>query len=124
LLHTWVEVEYESQWLHLEGSILDGRYLAGVQAMRSYDCGSVCGYGVAIGDVRNPPVEWQGASTYIQKDAIVEDYGIFDTPDELYRTRGVNLRNSMLKYLLFKYVVRKAMNARVARIRNGKRSLR
>lgn len=124
LLHTWVEVEHQGQWLDLEGCILDKRYLAGVQAGCGSSCHSVCGYGVAIGDVQNPPVEWHGASTYIQKDAIVEDYGVFDTPDDLYRDRGANLNNSLTRQLLFKYVVRKIMNARVARIRNKRPTLK
>lgn len=117
LLHTWVEVEHEGKWLDLEGCILDPEYLAGVQVMHGNDCRSVCGYGVAVQDIRNPPVEWQGASTHIQKEAIVEDYGTFDSPDDLYRVRGANLGNSLAKNLLFKYFIRKIMNARVGRIR-------
>ncbi len=123
LLHTWVEVEHKGQWLDLEGCILDKQYLAGVQTTYGNGRGAVCGYGAAIGNIQDPPVQWQGTSTYIQKDAIVEDYGIFDTPDELYRHRGANLNNSLLRNLLFKHVVRKIMNARVARIRNRTRSL-
>lgn len=120
LLHTWVEVQYGEGWLDLEGCILDTQYLTGVQAMHVNHRGSVCGYGVAVDDIRNPPVRWQGTSTYIQKNAIVEDYGIFDTPEELYRQRDANLGNSLVRNVLFKYVVRKRMNARVARIRNRK----
>ncbi|MEW6348030.1 MAG: transglutaminase family protein [Thermodesulfobacteriota bacterium] len=120
LLHTWVEVQYGDSWLHLEGSILDSRYLSGVQAMHTNGCGSFCGYGVAVEDMRNPPVQWQGTGTYIQHNAIVEDYGIFDTPDELYRQRGTNFGRSSIRRVLFKHIVRKAMNARVRRIRNGR----
>jgi hypothetical protein len=117
LLHMWVEVEHGGRWLDLEGCILDNKYLSRVQIAVGTGRQTVCGYGVAIGDVQNAPVQWQGASTYIQKDAIVEDYGIFDTPDELIRERGANFRNSPIRHLLFKHVVRKLMNAKVARIR-------
>jgi hypothetical protein len=120
LLHTWVEVEYSGSWLPLEGAILDERYLGGIQTMSMNDCGPVCGYGVAVADVHNAPVQWKGSGTYIQKDAIVEDYGIFDAPDELYQERGANLGSSVVKRWLFNYLIRKAMNARVARIRDGK----
>jgi hypothetical protein len=119
LLHAWVEVEYEGHWLHLEGCILDKEYLAGAQTVFGNGGPAVCGYGAAIGDVRNPPIQWQGTSTYIQKDAIVEDYGIFDTPDELYTNCRTNLHSSFVRHVLFKYVVRRIMNARVAKIRNG-----
>jgi hypothetical protein len=120
LLHTWVELEHEGQWMDLEGCILDEQYLAGVQTTYGIACHSVCGYGVAVDDLQNPRVQWQGASTYIQKDAIVADYGVFDTPDELYRDRGANFNDSLIRQWLFKHVVRKMMNARVARIRNTK----
>jgi hypothetical protein len=123
LLHTWVEVEYTQRWLHLEGCILDKEYLTQVRNMFGNGAVSVCGYGVAVGNVMNPPVQWQGTNTYIQHDAIVEDYGTFDTPDDLYRDRGANLRNSRIRHLLFKHIVRKWMNAKVARIRGRKPSL-
>lgn len=122
LLHTWVEVNYEGRWLNLEGCILDDSYLKELKKTRSHDAGPVCGYGVAVEDIRDAPVQWQGASAYIQKAAIVEDYGAFDSPDELYGARGANLRGSRLKGLLYKHIVRKAMNARVAGIRGGGRN--
>ncbi|MEO1332658.1 MAG: transglutaminase, partial [Myxococcota bacterium] len=53
--------------------------------------------------------------TYIQRDGMVDDFGVFDHPDELYRTHGTNL--SGIRRVLYAYVLRHAMNATVRRLR-------
>jgi len=83
-LHSWVEILYNGKWLNLEGFILDVKYLSKLQEKFS-DCeGSFCGYGVAISDFKNPPIEWNEGDTYIQVDKITADLGLYDTPDELF----------------------------------------
>lgn len=62
-----------------------------------------------------PGVEWQGKDTYIQKEGIADDFGIFDSPDAFYARHGSNL--SGLKRWLYERVIRHAMNRNVARIR-------
>lgn len=119
LLHSYTEVRSEGRWLSLEGCILDKDYLSAVQAKWSACEGGVCGWAVAVPDVRNPPVEWQGEDTFIQVDSIVEDLGVFPSPDELYRKHGVNLR-PVLRFV-YKHIVRTLMNRRVSRIRGGNR---
>jgi len=118
LLHTWTEVLYDGTWVDLEGCILDRGYLSYLQNRFSGARGSFCGYAVATADLQNPPVEWNGKDTYIQKDAIVSDHGEFDSPDELYDRFGVNA--SGIKAFLFKHIVRKWMNRRVANLRAGR----
>jgi len=116
ILHSWVEVFYQGKWINLEGIILDRIYLKGLQEMFPNCEGSFCGYGVATTDFRNPQVEWIGGDTYIQKEGIERDLGIYDSPDEFYMRQGTNLRGP--KRILYKYVVRKFMNRNVGRIRN------
>jgi hypothetical protein len=81
--------------------------------------GEFCAYGIGTQDIENPPVEWKGADTYIQKTGINHDYGIFDSPDAFYAKHGANLSGP--RRILYMYIVRHLMNAKVARIR--KRSL-
>jgi len=76
-----------------------------------------CGFAVATPNLSNPPIEWKGTDTYIQKDGINHDYGIFDDPDSFYESHGINL--SGIKRFLFRHVVRKWMNNNVSRIRRG-----
>lgn len=117
IVHSWVEVHYQGQWLNLEGFILDKPYLRSLQRRFSAVQGAFCGYGVATPDFRNPPIDWRGGDTYIQRDGINHDFGVFDTPDDFYARHGANL--SGLKRLVFKVVVRKQLNANVAAIRCG-----
>ena len=77
-----------------------------------------CGYGAATPDLSAPGVEWRGQDTYIQKDGIVDDFGVFDSPDEFYASHGSNL--SGLKRWLYTHVIRHRMNAQVRRIRAEK----
>lgn len=114
--HSWVEVCYQGHWVNLEGFILDTCYLASLQCMFPQVEGSFCGYGVATTSFRNPPIDWQGQDTFIQKEGITHDYGTFNAPDDLSHQHSGNL--SGIRQLLFKYVVRKRMNATITQIRN------
>jgi len=114
ILHSWVEVWLDGQWINLEGFILDQAYLSALQH-RFPAAQAFCGYGAATPDLANPAVQWEGRSTYIQKEGINADLGVFDTPDDFYRRFGPNLRG--LRRWLFAHVVRQQMNHNVARLR-------
>ena len=118
IIHSWVEVYYKDRWLNLEGFILDEEYLSSIQKKFETQEGIFCGYAIATNDLQNPPVSWKGDDTYIQKNGINKDFGIFDSPDDFYAKNGANL--SGLKKLLFIYVIRKWMNINISRLRAGK----
>ncbi len=115
IVHSWVEVWFEGRWVHLEGFILDRAYLQRLQERFAGHQGPFCGYGVATPDLQNPPVDWNGSHTYIQKDGINHDFGVFATPDAFYARHGTNLAG--FKRWLFEHVVRHGMNRNVARVR-------
>jgi transglutaminase-like putative cysteine protease len=117
IIHSWVEVSYESRWIALEGFILDAPYLASLQR-RFPDARRFCGYGVATPDLSAPGVEWRGRHTYIQKDGIADDFGIFDSPDAFYARHGSNLSGP--KRWLFEHIVRHWMNGNVRSVRAGR----
>jgi Transglutaminase-like superfamily len=114
IIHSWVEVWLDGQWINLEGFILDQAYLSALQ-QRFPDTQAFCGYGAATPNLADPAVQWRGRSTYIQKEGINADLGVFDTPDDFYRRFGTNLTG--LKRWLFTHVVRHQMNRNVARLR-------
>lgn len=118
IIHSWVEIHHQEKWLNLEGFILDKEYLNKLQCKFSDITGSFCGYGVATSDFRNPQIDWKGNDTYIQKDGINHDFGVFDDPDSFYMVHGSNL--SGVKAILYKHIVRKLMNLNVSRIRDAK----
>lgn len=115
IIHSWVEVFYQGRWLNLEGYILDKKYLSQIQAKFSKDNDNFSAYGVATKCLKNPDVDWQGGSTYIQKEGIADDYGVYDQPDEFYKEKGSNLNG--IKRLLFRYIFRRLMNMNVNKIR-------
>jgi transglutaminase-like putative cysteine protease len=114
IIHSWVEVSLEGRWVALEGFILDAPYLASLQR-RFPEARRFCGYGAATPDLSAPGVEWRGEDTYIQKEGIADDFGVFDSPDAFYARHGSNL--SGLKRWLYERVIRHAMNRNVARVR-------
>ncbi len=115
IIHSWVEVWFHDRWLNLEGFILDRRYLASLQSRFANHQGPFVGFGVATANLQNPPVAWRGSDTYIQRDGINHDFGVFESPDEFYAGHGVNL--SGFRRWLFRTVVRRSMNANISRIR-------
>ena len=117
ILHSWVEVRLDDEWIPLEGFILDARYLGALQRRFADVQGPFEGYGAATPDLRRPAVEWCGRPTYIQREGIADDFGLFDDPDTFYAERGTNLRG--VRRWLYEHVFRHAMNRTVARIRDG-----
>lgn len=116
IIHSWVEVYLNDQWINLEGFILDEGYLKAIQTKFASVKGEFCGYGVATDCLANPPVDWQGTDTYIQKEGIHDDFGVFDSPDEFYAEHGTNLGG--VKKVLYQYFIRHIINLNVKRLRN------
>jgi hypothetical protein len=116
IIHSWVEVQFRSDWLELEGFILDQGVLTALQAEfpgRS----SLCAYGAGTDCLQAPNVAWSGKSTYIQKTGINRDFGVFDSPDELYANHR---QLTGFRGLVYRLAIRHWMNRRVAQIRAGR----
>lgn len=116
IIHSWVEVKYDDRWVNLEGFILDDKYLTSIQEKFKQVEGDFCGYGIATKCLSTPDTNWQGKDTYIQKEGIHDDFGIYDSPDEFYHEKGTNL--SGIKRWLYQHVIRHIINWNVAKLRN------
>lgn len=115
VLHSWVEVFYQNEWYELEAFILDQKYLAHLQE-KFKDCkGAFCGYGVAVKDFQHLIIDWNANNTYIQSEGINQDFGIYDSPDTLYKEHKQEM--SSIKEFLYKNVGRHLMNRNVRKIR-------
>ena len=115
ILHSWVEVLHEGRWINLEGFILDRQYLTALQQRFAGHRGPFLGYGVGTADLADPAVDWRCGDTYIQRDGINQDFGVFDDPDGFYARYGANLSGP--KRWVFERIVRHMMNRNVDRIR-------
>jgi hypothetical protein len=117
ILHSWVEVQVDGQWVPLEGVILDDAYLDGVRRFTGVSRGPLLGYAVGTEDVSRPEVQWKGEPTFIQRTGIARDLGLFDDPDAFYAQQGTNLGG--VRRWLFENVFRHQMNRRVNKLRTG-----
>ena len=111
IFHSWVEVYLENAWYELEAFILDKDYFNKLQIKYSECTGSFCGYGVAVSDFRHPVSN----NTYIQSEGITQDFGVFDSPDELLLKHHQQM--SELKAFLYRNIGRHLMNRNVRKIR-------
>ena len=117
ILHSWVEVYFEGRWYELEGFILDREYLSGLQGRFAGCTGPFCGYGVAVRDFQHPTVDFDRNDTYIQSEGIVQDFGVFDSPDELLQDHRQEI--SGIKALAYRHLGRHLMNRNIRKIRDS-----
>lgn len=114
ILHSWVEVLLDGQWLNVEGFIIDKAFLSQVQRGFS-QCNSFSGYGIAVPCLQQPNNEFNNNHTYIQAEGIADDFGVFASPDQFYAKHGSNLQG--IRKLAYRYVLRHLINVNVKRIR-------
>lgn len=116
ILHTWVEVFYQGNWIVLEGVITDVNYLRAVQNMFKSHKGTFRKYAIAAKDLKDICIDWNGKDTFIQKEAIEHDYGIFSSPDIFFATHTQDI--SKMKSYIYSHIGRKIMTNNIIRIRN------
>lgn len=118
VFHSWVEVLLEDKWYELEAFILDKSYLEKLQQTNSECTGAFCGYGVAVKDFRNPIIDFDRNNTYIQSEGINQDFGVYDSPDELLKEHHQEM--SPIKAFAYRNIGRHLMNRNVKKIRTAK----
>ena len=115
--HTWTEVYLANRWYCMEGLILDIPYLSKLQQKFSDIKGQFSGYAVATTDLQNPSVYWLGNNdTYIQKEGIVQDFGIFESPDIFFSQYPQKMDRKNKK--LFSELYRHEINKHISDIRS------
>lgn len=117
VFHSWVEVYFEDKWYELEAFILDMEYLRKLQRKNSHCTGAFCGYGVAVKDFKNPIIDFDRNNTYIQSEGINQDFGVYDSPDDLLKEHHQEM--SVIKAFLYRSLGRQLMNRNVNKIRNS-----
>ncbi len=118
IVHTWVEVFYEEKWVALEGVITDDSYITAIKNKFKNISGKFSKYAVAVSDFSGLNLAWCGKDTFVQNDAVVVDYGVYDNPDVFFEQHKQTW--SKLKNLAYVNYGRKVMTRNVAKMRNGK----
>ena len=108
---------FEDQWYELEAFILDQKYLSGLQKKFAGCTGSFCGYGVAVNDFQHPVIDFDRNNTYIQSEGITQDFGVYDSPDELLKNHCQEM--PAIKAFAYRYLGMRLMNRNVKKVRNA-----
>lgn len=116
IIHTWVEVYYGGKWLALEGVITDKKYLNALKTRYNDVTGKFMRYAVATKNLSKLSVDWNGKATFVQSEAVVHDYGIFESPDEFFTSHSQGFCKA--KQFLYSHVGRRMMTRNVAKMRN------
>ncbi len=118
ILHTWVEIYYNNDWIVLEGVITDKEYLTAIIKRFGSTNKAFNKYAIATRDLHTLSIGWNGKSTYVQREAIISDYGTFNSPDDLFKKYKQKI-GRMKSFLYAKYGCKK-MTKNVEKIRGWK----
>ncbi len=119
IIHTWAEVYYNGNWLALEGVITDKQYFDAVKAKYSHINGSFQQFAIATKDFQKLSIDWNGKATYVQSAAIVNDLGIFLSPDEFFSQHQQHW--GKMKNFIYAHIGRRIMNNNLKKMRNSLR---
>ena len=115
IVHTWVEVLYWGNWIALEGVITDESYVSAIKDKHKNVRGAFAKYAVAVSNLERLNLNWHGEDTFVQNDAVVVDYGVYDNPDTFFEQHRQTW--SRLKNFAYVHYGRKVMNKNVDKIR-------
>ncbi|MFZ5969904.1 MAG: transglutaminase-like domain-containing protein [Bacillota bacterium] len=118
IIHAWVEVLYDGNWIALEGIIPDEKYYNAIKNKLNYKDDGYYGYAIAVKNNCSESFCFTGTDTYSQSLAITDDLGIFDSPDEFFEK--YNNTPTPFKEFLFAKILSRRLNKRLQRIRQGK----
>ena len=108
---------FMTQWLTLEGVIIDAKYLEAVKSKYSHVQGEFIRFAIATKDFQKLSVDWDENNTYIQSAAVVADLGVFASPDEFFENHTQHW--SKLKNATYIHFGRKIMNYNVNKMRKA-----
>ncbi len=66
--------------------------------------------------MKNTSIDWNGKDTFIQKEAIVYDYGIFPSPDVFFSTHSQHMSKLKISYM---YILSENNDKNVCKARNN-----
>ena len=96
---------------------MDQKYLSSLQKIFAGCTGYFCGYGVGVSDFQHPIIDFDRNNTYIQSEGITQNFGVYDSPDELLKNHHQEI--SAIKAFAYRHLGRHLMNCKVNKIRNS-----
>ena len=117
VVHTWVEVFYRDKWIALEGVITDEAYVRGVKRKYPDHTCEFKGYAISVPNLNALDLCWKGESLFVQNTSVVEDYGVFDSPDVFFEEHKQTWNK--VKNFAYVHYGRKKMNRNVSKVRQS-----
>jgi hypothetical protein len=106
LVHGWVEALKDDHWIILEGATLPEKFIQKQLDKIPVKKGEYNGYGLGVHELENLLYRWTGKHTYIQRNAILRDFSVFNNPDDFLSLFGKELK-SLRKYYPARRHIRK-----------------
>ena len=117
VVHTWVEEFFKDRWIALEGVITDEAYVQGVKKKYPNHNGAFKGYAISVPNLNDLDLSWKGEDLFVQNTSVVEDYGVFESPDVFFEEHKQAWNKA--KNLAYVHYGRKVMNRNVSEIRKS-----
>lgn len=119
--HAWIEVEVDGIWHKLDSYINDEPfYYAAKTALRK--CGWDTGFSVACSSGQSSAAFNLDRESFVQMDAVVQDQGVWDEPNDYYVSSFYKNRPNFFKLLLY-WLLIGSINRKVEYLRQGQGSL-
>jgi hypothetical protein len=113
--HSWVEIEIDGKWRGIDSYISDIEfYQASKRALK--EKGWDMGYSISCAGGESGADFNIEEEKFVQMGAVVEDHGVWNEPEDYYRTDKYKNRPSLLKMSLYRLMAKK-INERVAHMR-------
>jgi hypothetical protein len=98
LVHAWVEVLYEERWIIMEGATLPKSFIEAQVKKIPFGTGEFNGLGIGVHELDHLRYEWTGKHTYIQRNAVLRDYSVFNSPGDFHLLFGKELKKLRTYY--------------------------
>jgi len=98
IVHGWTEVFLNDQWIILEGVTLPITLVEMQRKKIHQETGEFNGLGLGVHELNHLTYRWNGHHTFIQRNAILRDYSVFDSPDHFSIAFGNELKDIRTYY--------------------------
>jgi hypothetical protein len=115
--HSWLEVQVDGKWRRLDSYINDEPFYESAKAALR-ECGWNTGFSVACSGGESSAALNLDEEKFLQMDAVVEDQGVWNDPDEYYASPAYRNRPGLFKQIIYRVLIG-GVNRKVERLRQA-----
>ncbi|MBN1498793.1 MAG: transglutaminase domain-containing protein [Spirochaetes bacterium] len=115
--HSWIEVQIDGNWIKIDSFINDKSfYEAGKQLLRKQNWDT--GYSISCSNGESSADFNIDKEKFVQMDAVTDDHGVWNEPEEYYSSYLYKNRPGFMKLLLYRLIIPR-INRNVEKMRNS-----